>query len=121
MHRIQKGDFSVDDILSNVADDRAGAVVLFVGMVRTEKGLKALDYQAYDEMAAEKLEQLRSTALEKFKLKKATILHRKGRLTVGQKVVIVACSAPHRKEAFQACEWLISKIKKVVPIWKKEI
>jgi len=102
-------------------DSEAGAVVSFIGIVRREHDLKAIDYEAYDEMAGSKLEELRLQAIKRFKLTDAIMVHRKGRLKVGEKVVIVACSAPHRKEAFKACEWLISEVKKIVPIWKREV
>jgi molybdopterin synthase catalytic subunit len=118
---IQKRDFSIGRVLEDVMDSKAGAVVSFIGSVRRERGLKAIDYEAYDEMARIKLEELRAQAIKKFKLTDAVVVHRKGRLKVGEKVVIVACSAPHRKEAFKACEWLISEVKKVVPIWKREV
>ena len=104
-----------------MSDRRVGAVVSFIGTVRGEKRLKAIDYEAYDEMAARKLEQLRKQAIKKFGLIKAEIIHRKGRLAVGEKVIMVACSAPHRKEAFRGCEWLVMEIKKIVPIWKTEV
>ncbi len=107
--------------MGKVADRRAGAVVSFIGTVRGEKRLKAIDYEAYDEMVVRKLEQLRKQAVEKFGLVKAEIVHRKGRLAVGEKVIMVACSAAHRKEAFKGCEWLVTEIKKIVPIWKTEV
>jgi len=118
---VQRRDFSIGRILGEVADSKAGAIVSFIGTVRKESGLKAIDYEAYDEMADRKLEELRVQAVKRFRLTKAIVIHREGRLKAGEKVVIVACSAPHRKEAFKACEWLISEVKKVVPIWKKEV
>jgi molybdopterin synthase catalytic subunit len=118
---IQKRNFSIGQILEDVMNSKAGAVVSFIGIVRRERDLRAIDYEAYDEMAGSKLEELRVQAIKKYKLTGAVVVHRKGRLKVGEKVVIVACSAPHRKEAFKACEWLISEVKKVVPIWKKEV
>ena len=96
-------------------------MVSFIGIVRRENNLRAIDYEAYDEMADSKMEELRRQAIKKFKLTNAVVVHRKGRFKIGEKVVIVACSAPHRKEAFKACEWLISEVKRVVPIWKKEV
>lgn len=92
-----------------------------MGVVRREKGVRALEYESYDEMAGEKIEQLRKEAMKRFDLIKVVVIHRKGRLKVGERAVIVACSAPHRREAFRACEWLISAVKRTVPIWKKEV
>jgi len=121
MSGIQSRDLSVERIFADVTNPHAGATVIFVGTVRKDRKLKALDYEAYDEMAVRELNQLKRQAAKKFKLTEVAVVHRKGRLAVGDKVIIVACSAPHRQEAFKACEWLVSEIKKIVPIWKKEI
>lgn len=118
---VQEKPLSVDSVLKGVADAHAGAIVFFIGTVRKEVGLIALEYEAYDRMVVERLEMLRERAIDKFGLIKVSIVHRKGRLKVGERVVIVACSAPHREEAFKGCEWLIRELKKVAPIWKKEI
>ncbi len=120
MIRIQRQPFSIEQVLKSVRTPRAGAVVSFIGTVRKEGQLRALAYESYDEMAVKKLEELRRKAIKRFGLIEASIVHRKGRLKIGEKVVIVAASAPHRKEAFEGCEWLIAELKKVVPIWKKE-
>lgn len=121
MNNLQYKDFSIETIISSVSDLKAGATVSFIGSVRCEDELKALQYETYDEMAIKVLKQIREAAIEKFGLIKAEIVHRKGQIKIGEKVVIIACSAPHREEAFRACEWIISEIKKSVPIWKKEI
>ena len=120
MIKIQKQPFSIESVLKSVRNPRAGAVVSFIGAIRREGRLKALDYESYDEMAIKKLEELRFKAIKKFGLIDVSIVHRKGRLKVGEKVVIVAVSAPHRTEAFEGCEWLIAELKKAIPIWKKE-
>ena len=121
MITVQENPFSVDAVLRSVANPEAGAVVVFIGTVRKERGVKALDYEAYDEMAVDWLKTLRDKAVEKFSLTKVSIVHRKGLLKLGERVVIVAVSAPHRQEAFKGCEWLMNEIKKVIPIWKKEV
>ncbi len=107
--------------MEGVRDQRAGAVVAFVGTVRSEEGVEALHYEAYDGMAASTLEKLRDEAIRNFGLAKASIVHRKGEIGVGERVVIVTCSAPHRKEAFKAVDWLVSELKKKVPIWKRVV
>ena len=119
--RIQRKNFSIERTLSRMRSPRVGAIVAFVGLVRKEDKLRALNYEVYDEMAAKQLERIRLEAQKRFKLVRTAIIHRKGRIPVGEKVIIVACSAPHRKEAFEACQWLLSRIKKIVPIWKEEI
>ena len=101
----------------------AGAVVVFLGTVRrTTDGREtdSLDYECYPEMAEKKLAELETEARKKWPLIECAMVHRVGRLDVGQTSVAVAASSPHRREAFEAAEWLIDRIKQVVPIWKKE-
>ena len=109
-----------EEVLSLVRDPAAGAVVLFLGTVRADPGVKALDYEAYEGMAVKKLEALRSAAKETFGVTEVAIAHRTGRLPIGETSVAVACSAPHRQEAFRACEWAMDELKKIVPVWKAE-
>jgi len=100
-----------------------GAVVVFEGIVRNNsRGRRTLylDYEAYEDMARKQLDELASEALQKFKVRDAAIVHRLGRLEIGEtSVSIVVCSA-HRGAAFDACRWIIDTLKKTVPIWKKE-
>jgi molybdopterin synthase catalytic subunit len=118
--RLQPGPVDPSAVLRLVADPRAGAVVLFLGTVRSDPGVKALDYEAYESMAAKQMESVRAAAVERFDLTALAIVHRTGRLRVGEVSVAVACSAPHRQEAFAACEWAMEELKKIVPIWKTE-
>jgi molybdopterin synthase catalytic subunit len=103
-----------------VRDVRAGAVVLFLGTVRADPGVGALEYEAYEGMAVKKMENLRTAAKEEFEVAEMAIVHRTGRLPLGETSVAIACSAPHRQAAFRACEWAMEELKKVVPIWKTE-
>ena len=103
-----------------VRDARAGAVVLFLGTVRADPGVRALEYEAYEGMAVRKMEDLRTAAKEEFDVAEIAIVHRTGRLPLGETSVAIACSAPHRQAAFRACEWAMEELKKVVPIWKTE-
>ena len=103
-----------------VRDARAGAVVLFLGTVRADPGVRALEYEAYEGMAVRKMEDLRTAAKEEFEVAEMAIVHRTGRLPLGETSVAIACSAPHRQAAFRACEWAMEELKKVVPIWKTE-
>jgi molybdopterin synthase catalytic subunit len=101
----------------------AGAVVTFVGTVRGRTGERrtiALEYEAYRPMAEAELERLRAEAVERWRLTGCAIVHRTGRLEVGEASVAVAVSAPHRRAAFEAAEWLIHSLKQSVPIWKCE-
>ena len=118
--RVQRDPIEPADVLALVRDPAVGAVVLFLGTVRADPGVEALDYEAYEGMAVKKMEALRSAAKERFEVTEVAIAHRTGRLPVGETSVAVACSAPHRQEAFRACEWAMDELKKIVPVWKAE-
>ncbi len=100
-----------------------GAVCVFDGLVRDNtRGRRTLhlDYEAYEEMALKQLHLLRSEAIEHFAVRDVTIVHRLGRLTVGETSVFIAVAAAHRAAAFDACRCVIDTLKKTVPIWKRE-
>ncbi len=100
-----------------------GAVLAFEGVVRNQtRGRKTmyLEYEAYEEMALAQLEKLAVEALEKFKTRDVAIVHRLGRLEIGETSVLIAVASAHRAAAFEACRWLIDTLKRTVPIWKKE-
>jgi len=110
-------------ILQTVRSDDAGAVVLFLGTVRAkteDKTVAWLEYECYLEMARPILEQLASEAQSRWNLLGCCVVHRMGRVSVGELSVAIACVAPHRAEAFQAAQWLIDQLKHQAPIWKKE-
>ena len=111
-------------VTERVRSNRAGAVVSFLGTVRELTGDRrttALDYEAYPEMALEKLAELEAEARRRWPVIEAAIVHRVGHLDPGEVSVVVAVSCPHRDQAFEACRWLIDTLKQVVPIWKKEV
>jgi len=100
-----------------------GAVCVFDGIVRdNSRGRKTLylDYEAYREMALEQMRGLAAEAVAKFGVRDVALVHRLGRLMVGETSVLVVVSSAHRGAAFEACRWLIDTLKKTVPIWKKE-
>lgn len=100
-----------------------GASVVFEGIVRNQtRGRRTLylDYEAYEEMAAEQLESLAKQALKQFQIRDVAIVHRLGRLEIGETSVLIVVASAHRGPAFDACRWLIDTLKKTVPIWKKE-
>lgn len=110
-------------LTEQVRSEQAGAVVLFLGTVREmTDGRKtvALDYEAFPQMAKAKLEELLAEARDKWPIERAAIVHRLGRLELGDVSVAVAVSTPHREEAFEAGKYLIDRLKEIVPIWKKE-
>jgi len=120
---VAEEDFSLDSLLREVRSPGAGGVVLFVGTVReTSQGrtVTHLDYEAYREMAERELERLCEEAKGRWELERIAIRHRTGHLEVGENIVAIVVSAPHRHHAFEACEWLMGQIKELVPIWKKE-
>jgi molybdopterin synthase catalytic subunit len=100
-----------------------GAVCVFDGIVRDNtRGRMTLhlDYEAYEEMALEQMRGLAAEAVTKFGVRDVALVHRLGRLVVGETSVLVVVASAHRGAAFDACEWLIDTLKKTVPIWKKE-
>lgn len=104
----------------------AGGIDIFLGTTRSEISasgheLLALDYQSYESMARRQLKDLADGARKKWPLIRLVILHRLGRVSVGQASVLIAVSTPHRAEAFEACRWIIDQLKKDVTIWKQEI
>ncbi|MBV9240670.1 MAG: molybdenum cofactor biosynthesis protein MoaE [Acidobacteria bacterium] len=80
-----------------------------------------LVYEAYDAMALKEMQKLIAAAKEKFEISHVGIVHRTGRLEIGETSVVISVAAPHRRAAFEACEWLIKELKRTVPIWKKEV
>jgi molybdopterin synthase catalytic subunit len=110
-------------LTESVRSSAAGAVVLFLGTVREMTDGRrtiALDYEAFPQIAETKLEELLVEARERWPIVDAAIAHRLGRLELGDVSVAVAVSTPHREQAFEACRYLIDRLKEVVPIWKKE-
>jgi molybdopterin synthase catalytic subunit/molybdopterin converting factor small subunit len=100
-----------------------GAVVVFDGIVRDNsrgRNTLHLDYEAYEEMAAKQMDELAREAHTRFGVRHVTIVHRLGRLLVGETSVLIVVASAHRAQAYEASRWLIDTLKKTVPIWKKE-
>jgi MoaE-MoaD fusion protein len=100
-----------------------GAVVVFDGIVRNHTRNRRtlhLDYEAYEEMATNQMDELSRDAIARFGVRHVTLVHRLGRLQVGETSVLIVVASAHRAQAFDACRWLIDTLKKTVPIWKKE-
>ena len=119
----------LDEVLPServIAEMKAGAdgaVCVFDGIVRDNtRGRETLylDYEAYREMALSQMNALAAEAVQKFAVRDVALLHRLGRLHVGETSVLVVVASAHRGAAFDACRWLIDTLKKQVPIWKKE-
>lgn len=111
-------------LLADVADESAGGTVLFIGTVRNRnrgRSVTGLEYQVYKEMAVATLERVEEEVRKKWPVRKISIVHREGALKVGEVSVAVAVSSQHRAEAFEACRYAIDRIKRSLPLWKKEL
>jgi molybdopterin synthase catalytic subunit len=121
--QITSDTLSVETALRAVADPGAGGTCVFVGTVRDHSAagdVTGLSYEAWDELAGRRLQEIAEEMFEKWPVRKVAITHRTGDLAVGDASVVVACSAPHRGDAFEACRHGIERLKHDVPIWKKE-
>ena len=110
-------------VVENLKCQAQGAIVTFEGVVRdNSRGRRTvfLDYQAYEEMAIKEMNRLVEAALAQFPIQHVNVVHRIGRLYVGEISVLIAVGSAHRAAAFEACRWLIDSLKRTVPIWKKE-
>jgi molybdopterin synthase catalytic subunit len=115
---------NVGEVARRVVLPECGATVTLDGYAREwTKGKRTLYlvYEAYDSMALTEMQRLGAEAHKQFDIAHLGIVHRTGRIEIGETSVVIAASAPHRRAAFQACEWAIKELKRTVPIWKKEI
>ena len=114
----------LEAVLEEVRHDSSGGICTFTGQVRRQsrgKQVEYLEYDAYPEMAVKVMDQIALAIEERIPGAKLCIHHRYGRLEVGEDAVVIAASAPHRAEAFEACREAIESLKRDVPIWKKEV
>lgn len=111
-------------LVEAVRRDESGAVALFYGVVRNENAGRSvlyLEYDAYPEMALKKMREVADEVRAKFAITGIGVMHRTGRLEIGETSLLVAVSSGHRREAFEACHFAVDRIKQVVPVWKKEV
>ncbi|MFN2114420.1 MAG: molybdenum cofactor biosynthesis protein MoaE [Anaerolineae bacterium] len=111
-------------VVRSVTGDQRGAVVAFEGAVRSPNGgrdVVHLEYEAFGEMAQREMERIARIVTERWPGSRAAIVHRVGRVGVGETAVVLAVAAPHRAEAFEACRFAIDTLKRSVPLWKKEV
>jgi molybdopterin converting factor subunit 1 len=112
-----------DALVAALQQPGDGAVVVFDGIVRDNtRGRKTLylDYEAYEEMALEQMQKLAREAGERFAIDRVGVVHRLGRLEIGESSIVIVVTSAHRAAAFDACRWLIDTLKRTVPVWKKE-
>jgi MoaE-MoaD fusion protein len=122
--RVTQEPLSLEGVVAEVADERAGAVATFTGTVRREsrdRTVNYLEYEAYAEMAEDVIAQLAAELGERYDLCAVAIHHRIGRVEIGEASVMIAVSAPHRRDALAACKDAIDTLKQTVPLWKKEV
>jgi molybdopterin synthase catalytic subunit len=121
--RVSTGPIDPMEATAFASDPGAGGLVLFAGTVRDHSDagvVTGLDYEAWEERAAARLEAIGEEIFGRWPVRKVALIHRTGHLEVGEISVVVCCSAPHRAEAFEAARHGIERIKGDVPIWKKE-
>jgi len=126
MYKITENEISIDELTKKVATARAGAIVTFLGVTRgiddgDDREIAYLDYDAYIEMAEEQMERIGEEAKSKFSIAEVCVLHRVGKVAVGEASVGIVVSSPHREDGFLACKYIIDRIKEITPIWKKEV
>ena len=124
MFRIVEEPISSEALYAEVLKDYNGAVVTFSGVVRDHSGETRTDhlvYEAYPEMAEKKMAEIGAEIRARWGISDVAILHRVGRLEIGETSVLIAVASPHRAAGFEACRYAIDRLKETVPIWKKEV
>jgi molybdopterin synthase catalytic subunit len=124
LFEITAGPLSLDALAAAVGQTSSGAIASFLGIVRGHargRRVDHLEYDAYPEMAVGKMRQIAEEIRGRWPVDRVAIVHRVGRLGVGEASVAIAVASPHRAEALQACAYAIERLKEIVPIWKKEV
>ena len=124
LFKITEDEIASDALYQSILSDANGAVAIFAGVVRNYTGDKRTDhlvYEAYPEMAEKKMEEIGKEIEVRWGITDIGILHRIGKLEIGEISVLIAVSSPHRAESFAACQYAIDRLKQIVPIWKKEV
>jgi molybdopterin synthase catalytic subunit len=122
--RLTDTPIDVNDVIAEVANERAGAIATFIGTTRvTSRGRTVLylEYEAYEGMAEQEMARIAEELLARYQLCSVAIAHRVGRVSIGETSVAIAISAPHRSDAIAACKEAIDTLKVTVPLWKKEV
>jgi molybdopterin synthase catalytic subunit len=118
--RVQTERFDAGDLLAALEGEGVGAVASFTGIVRGDDGVTAIELEHYPAMTEANLHELAGEALARWLLSGCTIIHRVGRMEVGEPIVLVATASAHRAAALEACTFLIDRLKTDAPFWKKE-
>jgi MoaE-MoaD fusion protein len=120
---IVRAPIRLEALVEQLQQPEDGAVVVFGGVVRNNTGGRTtlhLEYEAYEPMALSKMREIEETIRQRWPVSRVGIVHRVGRLEVGEVSVAIVVTSAHRKVAFEACQYAIDTLKKIVPIWKKE-
>ena len=120
MIAIQTGDVDIGTLIAVAKKQGTGAIVVFDGVVRDDE-ITEMELEAYEDIALQELEKIARDATDQFRLQHVDIIHRIGRLSVGENILIIIVAAGHRKEAYDGSRFIIEAIKAGVPIWKKEL
>lgn len=125
LFKLTNGPISLEDATSRLTVTKQGALVTFSGHVRPEdthgNTLSHMEYEAYTEMAELELNKIIATIKSRWSITGVAILHRIGRVEVNEPSVVIAVTAGHRPEAFEACRYAIDELKRTVPLWKHEV
>ena len=124
MYKITKESITGAEVREAVEGPDAGAVVLFFGTVRDNtdgRAVNYLEYEAYPPMAEKKMAEIADEISDKWGIERVAMIHRVGKLEIGEVSVAVAVASPHRKDGFEACRYAMDRLKQIVPIWKREV
>ncbi len=124
MINIVRHPIDVQEVLRSVQVPEAGAIDIFVGTTRNHssgKEVLSLEYEAYEPMALKEMEKIENKVRSRWAVHRFAMVHRVGRVGIGEASIVIAVSASHRREAFEACHYAIDTLKREVPIWKREI
>ena len=125
---VRDGELDLPAAIAGASDPGLGGIAVFVGTVRdspavaenADKEVTSLDYEAHPVLAKKRLEAIARAAAEKWDVRRIVAHHRSGHCEVGEATVVIACGAPHRADALEACRYIIDTVKSQVPIWKRE-
>jgi molybdopterin synthase catalytic subunit/molybdopterin converting factor small subunit len=123
-YRLSEEPLDLAAVVGEVADEQAGGIAVFAGTTRLQsrgRTVQHLEYEAYEGMAEQVMEELAADLVQKYELCKVAMAHRVGRVGIGETSVVIAISAPHRGDALAACKDAIDRLKETVPLWKKEV
>ncbi|MGE5802161.1 MAG: molybdenum cofactor biosynthesis protein MoaE [Gemmatimonadota bacterium] len=112
---------AVNELLGQVQGPERGGTCVFLGTVRNDDGVTAIEYSAYEQMAFDEIERILGETQTRWPDARVMLQHRLGVIPAGEASIAIAAAAPHRDEAFTACRYVIEEVKKGLPIWKKEM